>query len=204
MKLEIAKRAAKLLAKIPSIKMVAVTGNLAMENATKESDIDLMIVTDANTLWLSRLLALILLAMFRIPFRRAGRAKEQDRLCLNLWLDETVLIWDKDNRNIYTAHELAQVIPLVNKNQTYEKLLLINRWILKYWPNSVKLLPKKRIEFGIQRSNPLTLFLEKIAFNLQYFYMKSKITRETVTCHKALFHPKDLGKIVLDRLKNAL
>jgi hypothetical protein len=37
-----------------------------------------------------------------------------------------------------------------------------------------------------------------IAFEIQYQHMKSKMTRETVTRTRALFHPHDWGKVVLN------
>ena len=43
-------------------------------------------------------------------------------------------------------------------------------------------------------------FLEKTAFKLQYLHMKNKITREVITPTRALFHPKDWGKIIMKKL----
>ncbi|MCG2691804.1 hypothetical protein L6272_03160, partial [Microgenomates group bacterium] len=51
-----AKQSAKLLSFIPWIKLVAATGALAMSNCRKDDDIDLMIITAENRLWLTRLL----------------------------------------------------------------------------------------------------------------------------------------------------
>src|SRR3972149_6335993 len=55
-KLEIARKASRILSFVPTVKMVAGTGSLAMANATRESDIDLMIVTKKGALWTTRLL----------------------------------------------------------------------------------------------------------------------------------------------------
>ena len=41
----IAQRAAEILKFIPTIKLVAVTGSLAMQNSSEDSDIDLMVIT---------------------------------------------------------------------------------------------------------------------------------------------------------------
>lgn len=204
-KLLIAKKAAGLITKIPTVRLVAVTGALAMKNATAESDIDLMIITKANSLWLTRLVTLVILMILRIPFRRTSRRDERDKLCLNIWLDETALEWEKKDRNIYTAHEIAQIMPLVNKDDVYGRFLVKNKWILDYWPKAVKLPQDTRI-LGYKdirnkkTRNILVSSIEYLAFCLQYVYMKSKITREVVTPHKALFHPNDWGKIVLKQL----
>ena len=39
--------------------------------------------------------------------------------------------------------------------------------------------------------------LEYLAFRLQYWYMKRKITNEKVGRHSAFFHPRSTAKIVL-------
>lgn len=46
--------------------------------------------------------------------------------------------------------------------------------------------------------------LESLAFKFQYWYMKSKITRERVGKHFAFFHPRPTGKIVLQEYEQRL
>lgn len=134
-KMVIARKASVVLKIIPSIKLVGVTGALAMGNTKRESDIDLMIVTSIDTLWLTRLVAYAVLALAGLKIRRAGETDEKDKLCLNMWLDEANLIWPAKDRNMYSAHEFGQLMPLVNKNHTYEHLMQKNIWIKDYWPN---------------------------------------------------------------------
>lgn len=203
-KLRIAERASKILSFIPTVKMVAVTGSLAMMNSGKNSDIDLMVVTSKGTLWTTRFCIYVLLNAIRYTLRKPLDSDQKDKFCLNIWLDESDMVWSKPDRNIYTAHEIAQIIPLVNKDETYEKFLWKNKWILSYWPNSVRVQSTK---YRVQSKNLLsTLYyvlctvLEPVSYWLQYQYMKSKLTRETVTKTRALFHPQDWGKIVLTRL----
>ncbi|HKB88146.1 MAG TPA: nucleotidyltransferase domain-containing protein [Patescibacteria group bacterium] len=196
-KMKIAKASAKIFALIPTIKMVAVTGSLAMENAAEESDIDLMMVTKKGTLWITRLLTYLLTYLFNLSIRKPSDNNQKDKFCLNIWLDETDLLWSKKDRNVYTAHEIAQIIPLVNKDKTYEKFLHKNKWLLDYWPNSVKISEKRRVKSEKVFSLDL---IEKLAFNLQKNYMMKKVTREIVTPTRALFHPQDWGKVVLGRL----
>lgn len=195
-KMVIARKAAKILSLVPLIKMVAVTGSLAMENAGDDGDIDLMVVTESGKLWTGRLISHLLLRALGQKVRRAGEKEQKDKLCLNIWMDEKELSWKK-NRNIYTAHEIAQIVPLVNKDRTYEKLLDSNRWILDFWPYSVKINRQKK-----QKVNPGNKYdwFELLAYKIQYSHMKSKITREVITPTRALFHPQDWGKIVISRL----
>ena len=136
-KMEIAKNASKVLSFVPGVKMVAVTGSLAMENSDDESDIDLMIVTKAGSLWTTRLLSYFSLFAFRFSLRSPNDKNQKDKLCLNMWLDENDLVWRE--RNIYTAHEIAQIVPLVDKMKTYERFISANSWIKRFWPNAVVL-----------------------------------------------------------------
>ena len=204
-KLEIAKKATYVISLVPTVKMVAVTGALAMENASDEADIDLLVVSKKGSLWTSRLLVHLVLLVLQIPVRRAGRGDEKDKLCLNMWLDESDLIWSGKRRNIYTAHEIAQVRPLVNRGQTYEEFIERNGWIREYWPNTVKI-TKKLKDLKTKKVFRFSVFpffssvVEKVAFRLQYAYMRKRITRETVTATRALFHPVDWSEYVLKKL----
>jgi predicted nucleotidyltransferase len=196
-KMAIAKRASKIMSYVPGIKMVAVTGSLAMENATEEGDIDLMIVTKSGSLWTTRLLTYFTLRLFGFQLRKPNDRNQKDKLCLNIWLDESNLRWNS-NANLFTAHEIAQIVPILNKDKTYDKFLSQNRWILEYWPNSVRISTRK-LE-STPRSKPG--LLERVLYKLQLMHMKSKRTRETITPTRALFHPQDLSVFVLSRFSS--
>lgn len=190
-KLNKARRAALLLSIIPWIQMVGITGSLAMQNASKKSDIDFIIVTTPNALWLSRLLAKLLLTLFNVPQRKSGVKAEADRVCMNLWLASNSL--PIPQKNIYTAHEIAQIVPLVNKHKTYELLLAQNKWITNYWPNAVK------VARGANRKHafePLIAPVSALCYLIQYLHMRKTMTRERVSWGFAFFHPMDWGAVV--------
>lgn len=206
-KMIIAKRASQAISAIPWVKMVAVTGALAMENADKNDDIDLMIVTSRNRLWIVRPLAMILISIFfkrRKPLLMNSKQKTENNdnaICLNLWLDESALAIPVDQRNLYTAHELAQMKQIVNKDGTYEKMMWENRWGRKCLANVWK-------DFNhfnhFNHSNHFPLFnlfnlLNLLAFNLQFRFMKSKMTNERVSLHSAFFHPGNRADTILEK-----
>lgn len=117
---------------IPWIKLVCVTGALAMNNADADDDIDLMIVTAENRLWLTRLIISLLL----LPRLRSGRmdsSRAADRICINLWLDETALIVRR--RDLYIAHEICQAKPIFERDNYYSKFINANLWYKKFLPN---------------------------------------------------------------------
>jgi hypothetical protein len=165
-----------------------------MRNTSENGDIDLFIIAENGRLWTTRLSVYLILKIFGFSLRRPGSQTQKDKLCLNMWMEESDMVW-KNPRNIYTAHEIAQIISLVNKNKVYEKFLFKNRWILDFWLNAVRIVNCKS-ENSFHRIS----FIEKIAFKFQYSYMKNKMSREVVTPTRAIFHPLDWGKIVLAKL----
>ncbi len=199
-KLLIARKAANLLSHIPTILFVGVTGSLAMENAKKTSDIDFMIITSAHSLWITRAISLLILFLSGFSLRHAGVSEEEDKLCLNLWIDTNVLDWSQ-SRNAYIAHEIAQVIPLVNKGKTYDLWIKKNKWIFEYWPYA---LPFPRVGSVIYQRNiflhQILLLLNIGMFYLQLLYMNKKRTREIVNLHEAYFHPYDWGEKIMKKL----
>lgn len=173
-----------------NILMVGITGSLAMSSASPGSDIDLLIVTK-NNLWITRLKSLIYFKKKR-AVRSPNNKNQKNMLCLNMWMDLSDMIIEERNRNAYTAHEIGQIVPLINRENTYEKLLFENSWILNYWPNSVELKNAK----ACHKSKKGNIF-EWGAYRLQKAYMRRKMTREVVTPTRAFFHPTDWsGKVI--------
>ncbi|EKE13125.1 MAG: hypothetical protein ACD_13C00093G0039 [uncultured bacterium] len=197
-KIKIAGHAAKIMSIIPFIKMVGISGSVAMNNAKKDSDIDLIIITKKGRLWTSRIIVYLLLNFLRLPLRVPQSREQRDRLCLNIWLDEDNLKWNPKQRNFYTAHEILQVIPLVNKDKTYEKWLKENRWVLNFWPNVVDV---DSIKYDSNEyTKPMnTNPIETLAYKVQVKYMKAKISREVIKPGKAIFHPQNLSKTIVEK-----
>ena len=198
-KLILARQIAAKLARIPFILGVFATGTLAMANSDKADDIDLMIVTRLNHLWTARLLVTLYLELLGIR-RRPHADNSADRICANLYLDESALSLPKAKRSLYSAHEVVQTMPLINKNSIYDRFLSANRWVLTYLPNT-RIPDVNLISYLLPHNSSA---LELLAYKLQLTYMKSKLSRETVTPHSAFFHPRDTGSLVLDKYHQKL
>jgi hypothetical protein len=206
-----ARKYGHLLSYVPTVKLVATTGALAMNSAREDSDIDFMIISKKDTLWSTRIIVWTLLKLINVPLRKPLNKKEKDKLCLNVWIDEADLIWPTMKRNIYTAHEILQVVPLVNKDSTYERFINKNRWVGEYWPNAFGDTKTLRYQDTMKRNifylliqlliKSVTYVTEPFAYKFQRLYMKPKITIETVTKTRALFHPNDLTKHILGELR---
>lgn len=133
-KTKIAFRVAKWLKLIPTIKMVAITGALAMDNSEKDDDIDLLIVTAKKRLWLTRLLTIFLVEL--VAQRRRPNDKEfKDKICLNMFLDEENLPVPQAERNLFSAHEACQLKPIWNRGDTYKRFVKANKWTTQYLAN---------------------------------------------------------------------
>lgn len=208
-KIQIARRAAYLIGLLPWIKLICVTGSLAMENSDPGDDIDLMIVTSPNRLWIVRPLAILLVSLFfkrRKPSKFSNHSNHFDHfsyknhICLNLWLDESALEIPQARRNLYTAHELAQMKPVVNRDGTYEKMMWENRWGRKFLANAWKNFNRQIYKYPNRQIDKWNLIdlLNRAVFYLQLKYMRSKMTNERVSLHAAFFHPGNRADTILN------
>ncbi len=199
-KLSSARRAAKILSIIPTIKLIAVSGSVAAASPKPDDDIDFFVITRKHTLWLTRLLTIILTEIFSIR-RRPQDTDYNNKICLNLFLDTANLALPTSRRDLYTARELLQIIPLLNRDQTYQRLLTQNTWALDYFPlfsQSQIAWLSSNLEFSPESKSSKPSFLETLARRLQQKYMSHRQTREVATNHSAYFHPFDYRQYVVD------
>jgi hypothetical protein len=120
----IARRWVMAIAWLPLVRSVAITGALAMDNAEPDSDIDLFILTQPGRLWLCRLLVLVLVRVARL---------RGVRLCPNFLLSTDRLVLGE--RNLFTAHEIAQTIS-VTSSAWSDEFREANRWTAAFLPNA--------------------------------------------------------------------
>lgn len=121
-----AERYADWLRRIPFVRMVAVSGSLAVGNAEPSSDVDLFCITEGKRLWLVRLFIVALSKMTRLFPAIFPRY-----LCPNYILASDAM--EIHDRNLYTAYEVAQARPLHGKH-THADFLAANQWIHAFLP----------------------------------------------------------------------
>ncbi|MBI4249769.1 MAG: hypothetical protein HY611_09730 [Elusimicrobia bacterium] len=119
-------RYGRCIGRLPFVRLVAVTGGLAMNNVDPDGDVDIdyFIVTAPRRLWLCRLAVLALTkAASRFGFR----------LCANYFLSEQAM--RVPERNLYTAREICQMVPVAGM-ETYRELRRLNDWTSDFLPNA--------------------------------------------------------------------
>ena len=102
-KLHNARSIIHLLSFIPTVMLIGVSGSVSVGNADKDDDIDLFIITQAGTLWTTRLFVTLMLL---IVGKKRGRKSifSPNTMCANMFMDEKDLTLPKIKQNLYTAH----------------------------------------------------------------------------------------------------
>lgn len=119
-----ARRWAARLSGLPFVRLVAVTGALAVDNATAGDDIDYLIVTEPGRVWLARALVVA-----GVRLARLGGV----RLCPNYVLARSALA--QSQRDLYIAHDLYQMVPLAG-HALYAEMQALNAWARAYLPQA--------------------------------------------------------------------
>ena len=195
----------------PQIKLVGLSGSISMMNAVMDDDIDLFIITAKNKLFTGRFIALLFAQLLYLRRKRITnyelRINEKNKVCLNLFFDESNLTVPKFKQSEYVAHEVLQMKPIINKSQTYEKFLQANLWVIKIFPNS-KLETRNPKQAQNSNFENLNLFrtsifgfrilignwIETMLKKFQLRLINRHKTTEIITSNQLWFHPKDFGK----------
>ncbi len=193
-KIKKAKRITRLLACIPTIRYIGLSGSLALKNAKHNDDMDLFIVTSRSTVWLTRFAVLLFLITIGQK-RKKGVFKAPDKICPNMIVAEDAVCLPEAARSLYTARELVQLRTLVAKGITQEDLISRNSWIKNFLPNS-RIHAKNYKQNSRSTKEKVINILDDICFYLQKKYM-GEITNETIKKNIAKFHPRKTGEYIM-------
>jgi hypothetical protein len=164
-----AKKQARILAWLPFIQCICISGSLSKFYMDKESDIDYFIIVDEKRLWLTRFIFSCIIKLLKL----AGMEK---RFCPNYIITNTNL--EINNRNIYTAMEIATLLPVYN-HEGYERFLKSNDWVRSYFPYYEYNIAGKVYQYKrtlLHRFAKTTFFtlLDQVAFR----FFKRRINRQ--------------------------
>lgn len=125
------RRIVKILRFIPFVRMVSVTGTLAMKNTEKSSDLDLLVVLKYGHIFTGR--TLVTLVTHMLGVRRYGR-KISNRICLNFFItDESLKVNIKD---LFSSSEYYFIWPMFGE-EVFRKFQEENDWIGAFRENYV-------------------------------------------------------------------
>lgn len=204
-KLQKAKKIIKILKFIPTVKLIGISGALSMRNCDKDDDVDIFVITKKDFIWTTRFLMVIFLRILGV-YRNKNSKDYSDKICLNMLLDESRMTLEK---NLYIAHEIVQLLPVFEKDNTYRKFLQKNNWVKYFMVNALEnsndYLKKNS---GVWEYDLIFLFklfaFETITKFLQLNYMKNDITNEIIKNDILRLHPFDYSSRVLKNYNQKL
>lgn len=200
------KKAIKIIYKlsfIPTVDFIGISGSLAMKNSNLEDDIDIFVICQNNLVWFTRFILVIYLSLLGV-YRKKHEKNPKDKICLNLIIGNKNTAFFKERQNLYIAHEIVQLIPIFQKENSYFDFINKNNWVLSFLPNIDARIQSYKIPF--YKSKKLTdsilinilhvLKVEKIAKFIQWNYMKKDVTLEIIKDNFLAFHPVNFEKKV--------
>jgi len=128
-KLRRIRRLAVAIRLVPFVRMIGITGSLAMKKGNSDSDWDFFVVLRTGRIWTGRTLLTGFLHL--IGRRRHGRYT-RDRACLNYFVTEDRLIIPTED--LFSANEYTFLIPVFGR-ETFQRFELKNRWIARLKPD---------------------------------------------------------------------
>ena len=117
-------RCGRKIARVPFVRMVALTGALAMDNVEDGADLDYLIVTEPGRVWLARAM---IIQLVRINKLRGVT------ICPNWILSEDTL--GLERRDLFAARELLQMVP-ISGFDVYRRMIEVNPWTCEVLPNA--------------------------------------------------------------------
>jgi hypothetical protein len=129
-------RYGRFLGCLPFIRMVGLTGSLALQNCDEKADIDYLLVAAHGRVWIARAFALLLGHV---------TALSGNIICPNLIVSDQTLEWRRQDP--YSAHELCQMIPIAGFD-VYRRIRRVNSWTNTFLPNASSAPDLYRKEFS--------------------------------------------------------
>ncbi len=146
-----AHRQAQLIMKFPFVRSVMASGSFSKNFMDENSDLDFFVVTVSNRLWIARMMLVI--------YKKLFLKNSHQLFCVNYFVDTEHLVIEE--QNIFTATELATLIPLAG-DALYHRLMAENlKWLKAYFPN----LPERNTSNKAEAVAALKRLGEKILRN---------------------------------------
>ncbi len=199
-----AQRAVSWFRLIPWVTSIWITGSLAVGNIKDSDDIDFLIITRNNRLWITRPLIVFLgLVQHKIRLHSHPANQVKDQWCCNLWLEESALDLS-ESHSLYSARELMQAWPVYQQSSgKAEQFIAANQWVKQYsfrgWVTALQrarwLFPRPPLLWlvfpSMQLADLIWKQINSLAYVLQRWYMQPRQKNERVNKSQAFFHPQN-------------
>ncbi len=115
-------RVLSLVARMPFVRMVALSGSLAHLNAERSADLDLFVITAPGRVWSVTLSVLVI-------SRLLGWRK---RMCLNYVISERAMAIEP--ADLFSANQIIHLRPVVG-HDVFEQFVNANPFVKRFYPN---------------------------------------------------------------------
>ncbi len=115
-----------IIKRFPFVRAVLITGTLSKNSSDKRSDLDFMVITERERLWISRTLLML--------FKKIFLLNSYKYFCINYFITTESL--EVGEKNIFSAHEVAYIKATFNEDLMYS-FIRSNDWVTEFFPNYV-------------------------------------------------------------------
>lgn len=171
----------RLLTAMPGVEAVWLTNSMGWGNASRQSDIDLCIITNPGKIWTARFFTTTLMKLLR---QRPQEQTPEKALCLSLYIASDQLNLERyrlDANDIHFLFWTVQMYPLYDPHRLFECYTKENAWVEKMFTNVPWLasIPQRTIKlpwFFQQKKRLLTILpLESFFRQLQLRILPKKL-----------------------------
>jgi len=145
---------------IPFIRLIFISGSLALENIKKDGDLDLLVIAKFGRIWTVRFLMVLLTSLLGVR-RKKNSKNVSNKICLNHFITDRSLFIPL--KSIYTAQLYAHLKPLlISDIKLLDKFIEDNYWIGKYiygWDKVKFRIKKSEIKI---RQGKISYFIREI------------------------------------------
>jgi hypothetical protein len=203
-----ARRAARAIGMLPSVRFVAVCNSLALSNADTESDIDMFVIANKGTVWITRLLVVTALKLFGL---RPTERSHADKLCLSFFISDSALDLSAvalEGGDPYLRYWIASLVPLYDDG-IGERFFAANAWIADSIP-SWRREPAMQREFSAPGAAAMRMFdgvakrIQERAFPGTILDIANVDTRVIISDDMLKFHVNDRRAEFAERFRARL
>ena len=115
-----------IIKRFPFIRAVMISGSLSKNSSSRESDLDFMVITENDRLWISRTMLML--------FKKIFLFNSYKYFCINYFV--TISNLEIEDKNIFTATEIATIKATYNTG-LLRKFIKQNHWVKKFFPNYI-------------------------------------------------------------------